>query len=110
TWHNGSLNDDFPSPRHAHSAVWTGTVMIIWGGYPAIQTGSRYDPATDSWAATSLLGAPEGRSTHTAVWTGSRMVVWGGLGGVTELGTGGRYDPISDTWEPTSQTNAPPAR
>ena len=36
-----------PSPRHAHSAVWTGTEMIVWGGYDgtdALADGGRYVP------------------------------------------------------------------
>jgi hypothetical protein len=46
-----------------------------------LNTGGRYDPATDSWAATPFTGAsvPSGRWYHTAVWTGTEMIVWGGL-------------------------------
>jgi N-acetylneuraminic acid mutarotase len=42
-----------PSPRDIHSAIWTGTEMIVWGGLgPAgyVNDGGRYNPATDSWA------------------------------------------------------------
>ena len=45
-----------PEPRYYHTAVWTGSEMIIWGGYSFVgylNTGRRYDPATDSWTATS---------------------------------------------------------
>ena len=40
-----------PSPRFYHDGVWTGTEMIVWGGYDGsgLDTGGRYDPATDSW-------------------------------------------------------------
>jgi len=31
TWNNGSL-DDLPDPRYGHTAVWTGSEMIVWGG------------------------------------------------------------------------------
>jgi hypothetical protein len=58
--------------------VWTGSRMIVWGGYNGYGTGGIYDPATDSWAPVSTTGAPSGRVYHTAVWTGSRMIVWGG--------------------------------
>ena len=39
-----------PSARVYHTAVWTGTEMIVWGGTPAIyNTGGRYDdPSTDT--------------------------------------------------------------
>src|SRR5262249_38560565 len=76
-----------PFRRSGHSAVWTGSEMIIWGGSGVDQsgnsvvnmdTGGRYNPATDAWAATTTVGVPPGTSKHTAVWTGTRMIVWGG--------------------------------
>jgi hypothetical protein len=102
-----------PSAREAHTAVWTGSEMIVWGGYDGssdVNTGARYHPSTDSWTATSTTNAPTGRDLHTAVWTGSEMVIWGGndLGAI--LNTGGRYNPTTDSWTPTSATNAPDAR
>jgi len=84
-----------PSGRSYHTAIWTGSLMVVWGGYyydggtVYLNTGGRYDPATDTWTATSIMAAPSGRSYHTAVWTGGLMVVWGGSGGY--LSTGGRY-------------------
>ena len=55
--------------------------MIIWGGGAGLMfnTGGRYNPSTDSWAATSTSNAPSVRIGHTAVWSGSEMIVWGGL-------------------------------
>src|SRR6266850_5261007 len=91
--------------RYAHAAVWTGNVMVVWGGNS--NTGARYDPLTDIWSRTSTTNAPTTRILPTAVWTGSLMVVWGGS---DSLATGGRYDPVSDTWTPTSTTNAPSGR
>jgi N-acetylneuraminic acid mutarotase len=117
-WDNGMLDDIVPDPRTQHVAVWTGTQMIIWGGNVQnllmLQSGGRYDPATDTWTATSLIGAPIGRYGATAVWAGNRMVVWGGkayrfaLRGA--LNSGARYDPVSDTWTPTSGRGAPAPR
>ena len=66
-----------PSSRYQHTAVWTGSEMIIWGGFPGAG-GGRYDPDTDSWTATTTTNAPSARNNHTAVWTGSKMIVWGG--------------------------------
>src|SRR2546422_4372500 len=59
TWDNGSL-DDLPGPRNHHTAVWTGSFMVIWGGYDGsyLNTGARYDPATDTWTPTSAANAP----------------------------------------------------
>ncbi len=101
-----------PGPRSNHTAVWTGSVMVVWGGVGDVDSasGGRYDPATDSWAPTSNLGAPPGRYYHTAVWTGSLMVVWGGIGVAPVSSTGGRYDPVADTWTPTSIVGAPSGR
>ncbi|MBI3655132.1 MAG: hypothetical protein HY232_01775 [Acidobacteria bacterium] len=80
-----------PQERSNHTAVWTGTEMIVWGGedFPShLNTGGRYDPATDTWAPTSLSGVPNARQQHTAVWTGTEMIVWGGY---SRTNTGGRY-------------------
>lgn len=114
TWDNGSL-DDTPIPREGHSAVWTGTEMIIWGAIRGAtvdedKRGARYDPATDTWAPISAVNAPSARNGHTAVWTGSAMVIWGGIFGSTYMNTGGRYEPNSDSWTTMSTTNAPEPR
>ena len=97
-----------PSARSNHTAVWTGSEMIVWGGGNATSTfndGGKYNPSTDSWIPTSLTNAPAAKVDHTAVWTGARMIVWGG-----NLNTGGRYNPETDTWLPTSATDAPTSR
>ncbi|HYS07079.1 MAG TPA: hypothetical protein VEW47_18025 [Candidatus Dormibacteraeota bacterium] len=109
-WDNGSM-DDVPDSRYGHTAVWTGSLMLVWGGSgygnPALGTGGRYDPATDTWSRMSMSGAPAGRSGHTAVWTGDLMVIWGGNNG-SDFNSGGRYDPVIDTWTATSLAGAPP--
>jgi len=122
--HNGYLNDGgrydpatdawsapptqngAPVGRRDAPAVWTGNAMIAWGGYRynyynpdslAVGTGGRYDPAADSWTATSMgSGVPTPRYDHTAVWTGNEMIVWGGEDhnlntGTTVFDTGARY-------------------
>ena len=71
------------APRTGHTAVWTGSGMIVWGGYVGAvanttSTGGRYDPFGNSWTAITLTGVPAARRGHTAVWTGSEMIVWGG--------------------------------
>ena len=99
-----------PTARFGHTAVWTGSEMIVWGGSDGtsvLNTGGRYNPSTDSWTATSTTNAPEARTGHTAVWTGSEMIVWGGSNNKARLNTGGRYNPSTDSWTATSTTNAP---
>jgi hypothetical protein len=98
-----------PDRREWHTAVWTGSEMIVWGGTGALITGGRYNPSTDTWTATSITGAPTYRELHTAVWTGTEMIVWGGIGG-DWLNTGGKYNPSTDSWTATSTTNAPARR
>jgi len=82
--------------------------MIVWAGHApgaVLNTGGRYYPGTDSWAATSITNAPTARDRHTAVWTGSEMIVWGGANLLPSEGyfnTGGRYNPTTETWTATS--------
>ncbi|MFL6597490.1 MAG: hypothetical protein ACJ8KF_05940 [Chthoniobacterales bacterium] len=69
-----------PAGRYRHTAVWTGSEMIVWGGFNGpFNTGGRYDPSTDSWTPTSTSNAPAGRARHTAVWSDSEMIVWGDI-------------------------------
>ena len=105
-----------PVARNAHTAVWTGSKMIVWGGAtnidsadPYLNTGGIYDPAANSWSATSTGdNVPSKRWYHTAVWTGSEMIVWGGdAAGGAAFDTGGRYNPNTNSWQATSQINAP---
>ncbi|PYT07019.1 MAG: hypothetical protein DMF49_09475 [Acidobacteria bacterium] len=105
---------DAPSMRLDHTAVWTGTEMIVWGGRtteatgPALNTGARYDPARNRWTPTTLTGTPKARFLHTAVWSGSEMIVWGGETLTASLGTGARYRPgKNDSWLPVSNLGAP---
>jgi len=113
SWTPTSVGTGEPDTRSGHTAVWTGSDMIIWGGYNGAyqNTGARYDPEADTWTATSTeAGVPTERSGHTAVWTGTEMIVWGGGGGGYQ-DTGGRYDPALDSWTPTSTgAGVPPGR
>ena len=73
-----------PAARRSHTAIWTGTEMIVWGGFDDFNfvdfnTGGRYNPNTNTWTATSTNNVPEARDNHTAVWTGTEMIVWGGF-------------------------------
>jgi len=105
TW-KPTATTDAPSARVGHTAVWTGSEMIVWGGNDDtgryLNTGGRYNPSTDSWTPTTTIGAPSGREGHTAVWTGQEMIIWGGYNDRGYLNTGGRYDSSTDTWKSTS--------
>jgi hypothetical protein len=101
-----------PEPRSAHSAVWTGTHMIVWGGVYAdrrdqrgLNTGGMYDPQADTWVATTTVNAPGARSAHLAVYGAGLMIIWG-----RGYQSGGRYDPRTDSWTPTSTASNPEDR
>ena len=106
-----------PDGRDYHTAVWTGSEMIVWGGlgvyrHLSFNTGGRYNPSTDTWTATSTIQRALRRETyHTAVWTGTEMIVWGGEDGFSNCST-----PAGDTirertvGSATSMTNAPSGR
>src|SRR4029453_15321916 len=73
-----------PFGRTDHTAVWTGTRMIVWGGAgetSLLFSGGVYDALSDAWTPMTDLDAPAARVGHTAVWTGDRRVVWGGTPG-----------------------------
>ncbi len=90
------------------TAVWTGSLMIVWGGQDntgtQLKTGARYDPVTDTWSPTKAdATAPSARADHTAVWTGNAMIVWGGGAYDSD---GSSYDPLTDTWTPIAPSTS----
>jgi len=112
-----------PAPRRYHTAIWSGTEMLIWGGDRSATSddglgdGATYSPAGDRWRALSPAGAPAARWAHTAIWTGRQMIVWGGLGCGRDsgnepmlCGTGGAYDPAADKWTALAMDGAPSPR
>lgn len=102
-----------PAARFFHSAVWTGSKMLVWGGFGATAleaAGGIYDPETDTWSAMSMTNQPKPRTKAKVVWTGKKLIVWGGTTGSTAEGTGGIYDPEKDTWEAVNPAAAPSPR
>jgi hypothetical protein len=84
-------------PRFAATAVWTGTEMIVWGGFvdEDVRThdGAAYNPTSDSWrmlpATPFSMGS--GNTLTPMVWTGDEAIV------TTEAATAA-YDPVTDSW------------
>src|SRR5207245_9835098 len=72
-----------PSRRSEHVAVWTGSVMVVWGGVAdGSGTGGRYDPVSDSWSPTNPAGSPGWRAFikgMSVVWSGLTVIVWDGV-------------------------------
>src|SRR5260370_30904938 len=71
-----------PSGRDSHTAVWTGSEMIVWGGslggYNQFNTGGRYNPGPDIWTSTRNTNAPSPHESPTGLWTRYELI---GLGG-----------------------------
>lgn len=81
TWRRPNMSGA-PSPRSQPMVIWTGEVVIVWGGRwnnVQLSDGALYDLATDTWAPMAEQGAPSPR-TGRAVWAASinAMLVWGG--------------------------------
>jgi N-acetylneuraminic acid mutarotase len=73
-----------PSARYGHTAVWTGTHVLVFGGYggaTALQSGGYYSPPNHSgsqnWSI-FITSPADPRLNHSAVWTGREMYVYGG--------------------------------
>lgn len=113
-WQATPVTAATPIERTGHTAVWTGSEMIVWGGATTVgptDSGGRLVPGMP-WSATTTAGAPLPRLDHTAVWTGDQMIVWGGEISATSTRTGARYTPAADeeSWFPTAIMDAPLAR
>ncbi len=91
-----------PAARTRHTAVWTGSKMIVWGGQQSgvlLGDGAAYDPGTDTWTNLPLVGAPVARAGHVAVWSGTELLIYGGEDSSgTPLASGGAYDPVKNKW------------
>jgi hypothetical protein len=93
------LNSAPLTPRVGHTAIWTGSEMLVWGGGqpPDFRAdGAAYDPASDSWR--ELSDSPlDARLGHAAAWSGDKMFIWGGTAD-EQFADGALYDPTSDRW------------
>jgi hypothetical protein len=110
-----------PSARYGAKAVWTGTEVIVWGGYndegDGLTDGARYNPVADAWTPMSAIdplfeigprsfAVPASDAPFNTAWTGTEMLVWNG-GRTNALQTVNDqfrepmlrfYDPIADSW------------
>jgi hypothetical protein len=103
-----------PSPRRWHTAVWTGSRLIIWGGLGAgdapLGDGKAYDPAADTWEDLPTAGAPSPRAGHNALWTGTEMLIVAGANATGPLAAGGAYHPVTRTWRTLTSAGNPTPR
>ena len=97
------------TPAERLGAAWTGTDLILWGGYAtygdghASGQGALYDSTTDTW--TVMADSPLGpRCDHSLAWTGEVAVVFGGIEtcghpNFISSGDGAVYDVAADEWQ-----------
>lgn len=91
--------------RYGHTAVWTGTEMIIYGGTNGtvnFRDGAAYNPNTNTWSLLPEFASNVRVHSHVAVWTGTEMIVHGGNSSVngnlsTNITT--HYNPSTNTWQ-----------
>jgi hypothetical protein len=110
-----------PSPRCGHVAVWTGTEMIVWGGYAPgaagnpvspytnqpvgtlLYDGAVYNPTTDTWTPIpisniAISSQAQGGSDvePLGVWDGQELIVWTGNGGQAYSLKSGTWSTLAD--------------
>ncbi|MHC4662163.1 MAG: Kelch repeat-containing protein [Planctomycetota bacterium] len=119
SWKPISTDGVCPKPRVGNTIVYTGTEIIIWGGWigegTQTNTGGIYNIQEDVWRATSTgTNCPSDRVLHTAIWTGDRMIVWGGYdyqnGAMEYYGDGAAYFLDTDTWTVINNSGDCPSR
>jgi N-acetylneuraminic acid mutarotase len=101
-----------PSARYYHSAVWTGSEMIVWGGYDNnnyFNDGGRYNPSSAVWTALPATTLSS-RLVPSMVWTGTDVLVWGGGSMQNGLNDGADYNRQNNGWTMLPTLNAPAAR
>ncbi len=103
-----------PAARSDATAVWSGSVMMVWGGRGKdnmpLADGGALDPATNTW---TVIPAKDlsARYLHSAVWTDNEMIIWGGRDEAgNHLSSGSRYDPNQNMWFATSIVESPSGR
>lgn len=109
-----------PTARYDYGITWTGTEVIVFGGYfPSIcyDNGKKYTLSNDTWSSIAdSTGTLEGRSLPAFhYWpSGQSVIVWGGYDSSwANLGDGGIYNVSSNSWtyiNPSSDTDTPSPR
>jgi hypothetical protein len=93
--------------RALAASAWTGTELLVWGGWSGMSgpefvdgfydDGAAFDPASGTWRR--LPSAPITARAPLSVWTGRELLVWGtALRMEDRPRDGAAYDPANDTW------------
>lgn len=93
------------SSRTWHSAVFTGSEMIIWGGFgdTDITDGAAYNPTSNTWRSIASPPIASRWLGHSTTWTGTEMIIWGAVLDDQKEPLGAAYNPETDTWRTLPQ-------
>ncbi len=103
SWEEVPVDANTPSPRHSATAVWTGSLLVVWGGVngsTSFADGGIYDLQAKEWLPMS--DAPTARGGAVGAWIESpeRVAFWGGETESGELLEGiDFYHPGDDSWQ-----------
>lgn len=104
-----------PDVRRGAATVWTGSQLLVWGGYvyeggfgegPLSHGGLVFDGTSRRWQQMPT-GPLSARSDSAVAWTGDEFLIWGGRtrddccaisDTNTFLSDGAAYDPVGRTW------------
>jgi len=111
SWRMVATDANTPSPRSDATAVWTGAVVLVFGGIDpagptAFDDGARYDPAEDVWLPMS--SGPTARVAPVGAFGQDLALFFGGTDAAGDLIEGlDLYDIGDDSWETASSWQAP---
>lgn len=111
TWTPIAKDAYTPTARVLATAVWTGSVVVVFGGSDAAgatpyKDGAIYDPAKNAWSP--ILPASRARSMPLGYWDGTRAVFYGGINGSAAAVAGAdRFD--LSAWTSSTAMNDPGA-
>ena len=92
--------------REYQASAWTGTELVIWGGYVSdggsvTNDGAAYNPATNRWRKLPTAPLKAGANAF-AVWSGNRVIVFGyGYQNPDAVA----YEPATDRWRHLPQAH-----
>src|SRR5207248_5075916 len=80
TW-TATSTTDAPAARFFHTAVWTGSEMIVWGGQDDNlqykNSGGKNYTSSGSWEAAKTTTAPDRHEGKTVLWSSSEIILGG---------------------------------